>query len=358
MTDGAQQELRPRSFLGYGIAWFVFWFLLTTLEVQEYWRQGGQELWKPLFWQASAFIVASGVVGVQWRRIHSLDTLLSRPWHWFASSLLFLPVVAPLFVAAVYAIRHAVYGVLGERYNHPDWVQVFSYEVIKFCAFYLMFVAIVFGIRTHAALSNAQLRLERERRLAQHAQLLQLAQQIEPHFLFNALNTIAATIPQDPILADTLLTKLASLLRAATELTRKPESTVDEELSLLRAYTSIMCQRFAGRVDVSFDIAPETGSCRIPALLMQPLLENAFHHGVERHSDRTRIQIRVRQTNQRLLLEVEDSTGEIPSAPIAGVGLSNLRERLQTRYGTEANFSLTSVSGGGALARIEMPCEY
>lgn len=349
---------RPRSIVAYAIAWATFWLLQTTLAVQEFWRQGGQENWKPLFWEGSSFVVATLVVVMQWRRIHRLDTLLSRPWSWFAANLRILPLVAPLFVAAVYALRHGVYGLIGQSYTHPSWGQVFGYEIIKFSAFYLMFVAIVFGIRTHAALSEAQIGIERQRRLAQQAQLLQLTQQIEPHFLFNALNTIAATIPDDPGLADKLLSRLAILLRAATEMTRKPESTIQAEVDLLQGYSAIMCQRFAGRVNIEFDIESETRPCRIPTLLLQPLLENAFHHGVEQHASRTDIRVGIRRNGDRLLIEVQDSTGEVPAAPVDRVGLSNLRERLQTRYGRAARFSLTPLQGGGAVAQIEMPCEY
>ena len=116
------------------------------------------------------------------------------------------------------------------------------------------------------ALEKSQ--LERQ---ALDAQLKLLHAQIEPHFLFNALNTIASTIHTDPNLADALLTKLAALLRAATELARQPETTLDEELRLLEAYAAIMRQRFAERVDVRFDIDDSARPCRVPTLLLQPL---------------------------------------------------------------------------------------
>jgi two-component system, LytTR family, sensor kinase len=235
---------------------------------------------------------------------------------------------------------------------------VFRYEALKFSMFYLLFVAIVFGLRSHAALAAARLRLERERRLAQSAQLLQLAQQIEPHFLFNALNTIASTIHTDPALADTLLMRLAALLRAATDLARHPETTLADELTLLEAYASIMRERFAERVDIVFDIDPATHPCKVPSLLLQPLLENAFRHGVERRLAPTRIVVRAHRADARLYLEVQDDAGELPPGPDVpwGVGLGNLQQRLLTRHGDSASLTLQRRDGGGVLARIELPC--
>lgn len=344
------------SLLGFGIAWAVFWVLLITVGVQDFLRQGGSGLWKPLLWEGSSFVVASAIAWAQWRRSARLDALIAQPWRWFAQGLLWLPLAAPVFVALTFALRHAVYALLGETYRHEPWGVVFRYEMLKFSAFYLLFAAIFFGIRSHAALAAARLRIERERRLAQEAQLLQLTQQLEPHFLFNALNTIASAIPSDPALADTLLTRLAALLRAATDLARRPETPLAEELRLLEAYAAIMEQRFAGRVEIAFEVDPAALTCRVPTLLMQPLLENAFRHGVERRAEPSRIAVRVQRQGERLRLEVEDDAGELAAAPVDGVGLANLRQRLQTRHGDAATLVLQPRAPRGVTARIELPC--
>jgi len=343
--------------LAFAVAWALFWVLMMTIGVQDHLRQGGTGPWKPLLWEGSSMLAASLVVWLQWQRAGRLDALLARPWRWFAASLGWLPLAAPCFVAAVYALRHAVYAALGQPYVHDPWPVVFRYEVLKFSMFYLLFAAVFFGLRSHAALAAARLRLEREQRLAQSAQLLQLAQQIEPHFLFNALNTIASTIHTDPALADTLLMRLAALLRAATDLARRPETTLADELGLLEAYASIMRERFAERVDIAFDVDPGARDCKVPSLLLQPLLENAFRHGVERRLATTHIVVRTRRTGERLCLEVQDDAGELPDAPAWGVGLGNLQQRLSTRHGERASLTLQARDGGGVLARIELPCE-
>ena len=356
----ADQEpaLMPTLVSGFGVAWVIFWLLMTAVEVQDYWRQGGNDLWKPILWVGSSMLVATAVAWLQRRRLVYLDTLIATPWRWFVASVVWLPVAAPLFVTLVYALRHAVYALLGLRYQHASWSTVFTLEIFKFTLFYLMFAAIVFGIRSYAALNEAQLRLEREQRLTQRAQLLQLAQQIEPHFLFNALSTIAETIHSDPNLADALLTRLATLLRTATDLARKPEGTLDEELYLLEAYAAIMRQRFADRVSVEFDIDPQVRNCRLPSLIVQPLLENAFRHAVEPHSHATKVVLRAKQAQGRLCIEVQDDSGELPPDQNFGVGLSNLRQRLQTRYGANASLVLARRDPSGVIARLEMPCEF
>jgi two-component system, LytTR family, sensor kinase len=337
-------------------AWGLFWLLMFVLAVQDHWRQGQHDLWRPLLWEGSSCLVASAIAGWQWRRAAGQDAQLTATWRWFTAALVWLPLAAVGFVAAVYSMRHAVHALVGIAYQHGPWRDVFLYESLKFAIFYLLFAAIIFGIRSHATLGATRLRVERERALSQEAQLLQLAQQLEPHFLFNALNTVASTIHTDPDLADSLLVQLAALLRAATDLTRQPEVTLDDELRLLQAYGEIMLQRFAERVSLRFDIDDAARSCRLPTLALQPLLENAFRHGVARTSAPVAIVISARCRTDRLELAVQDDAGVLEPDLNLGVGLSNLRQRLAVRYGEQARLTLSARAGGGVLACLELPC--
>jgi two-component sensor histidine kinase len=355
--DDAPDIALPRlPVTGFLVAWVAFWILMMTIAVQEHVREGHGDIWKPLLWEGTSFLVASVILGSQWLRLHRHDRLLSQPWRWFGANLVWLPVAAVAFVVAVYAIRHGIYALIGETYRHAAWPVIFRYEILKFSLFYLLFVAILFGVRSHVAMSAQRVRAERARTLVQEAQLTQLTQQLEPHFLFNALNTIAATVHTNPDLADTLLTRLAALLRAATDLTRQPEIEFAEELRLLDAYVTIMRERFADRVEVRFDIADAARSCRVPTLLLQPLIENAFRHAVEPRATRTTIDVRAQIVSGRLVLEVGDDGGALPAAPTSGVGLTNLQRRLALRYGERARLTLAPRPGGGVLSRIELPC--
>jgi two-component system LytT family sensor kinase len=338
----------PRARTGWLLAWAAFWLLMTTVAVQDHLRESSGALWRPLLWEGSSCLVASAMLALMWRHAPRDDALLTQPARWFMRQLRWLPLLAPLFVVAIYAIRHGVVALVGQTYNHPPWGQVFLYECTKFALFYTLFIAVAFGLRTHIALAEQRLR-------TQAAQLAQLTQQLEPHFLFNALNTVASTIHGDPDLADSMLTRLAALLRATTDLTRKPTCTLDEELTLLEGYTAIMCERFADRVTLEQQVEPGARACRVPTLSVQPLMENAFRHGVERSSEVTHIVLRVQRRADRLRVEVEQSRGGVDAVPAAGVGLGTLRERLAALHGERAQVGLDALPGGGARAWFELP---
>lgn len=342
--------------LALAVGWLLFWALLAAVAVQDHLRGGHHDLWRPLLWEGSSCLVLTPLAWWFWRAQPAHDALLARPWRWFLRNLVPLPLIPPLFVAIVFALRHAVHDAVGSPYRHEPWAQVLMYESVKITLFYLLFVALVFGIRSHRALAAEQLRAERALALSRQAQLLQLAQQVEPHFLFNALNTIASTIHNDPQRADALLMRLAALLRAATELSRRPFAPLADELQLLEGYAAIMQERFADRVQVAFEIDPAASEGRVPTLLLQPLLENAFRHGVERESALAHVRVQVRRTQQRLRVDVHCSAGMVPDAPQPGVGLANLRERLRTAYGDDAQLELEPGAGGrGSVASIELP---
>jgi two-component system, LytTR family, sensor kinase len=338
----------PRARTGWLLAWAAFWLLMTTVAVQDHLRESSGALWRPLLWEGSSCLVASVMLALMWRRSARHDALLTQPARWFARQLGWLPLLAPLFVVAIYAIRHGVVALVGQTYNHPPWGAVFLYECTKFALFYTLFIAVAFGLRTHIALAEQRMR-------TQAAQLAQLTQQLEPHFLFNALNTVASTIHGNPDLADSMLTRLAALLRATTDLTRKPTCTLDEELKLLEGYTAIMCERFADRVTLEQQVEPGARACRVPTLSVQPLMENAFRHGVERSSELTRVVLRAQRRADRLRVEVEQSRGGVDAAPAAGVGLGTLRERLAALHGEHAQVGLDALPGGGARAWFELP---
>lgn len=351
-TVAAVDPLSARGRAGWILAWAAFWLLMLTIAVQEHLRDRNGPLWHPLLWEGSSCLVATVILVLAWRHAPRDDACLTEPVRWFARQLRWLPLAAPLFVVAIYAIRHAVFALLGQTYHHAGWGEVFLYECTKFGLFYTLFVAAVFGLRTHAALADQRLRTQR-------AQLAQLTQQLHPHFLFNALNTIASTIHSNPDLADSLLTRVAALLRAATDLTRKPTCTLDEELRLADGYLGVMGERFVDRVVIRREIDPASSGCRVPTLSVQPLLENAFVHGVERRSDTTTLTLRTLRRGERVRVEVEQDRGHVDGGrnggSTEGVGLGTLRERLVALHGERAQVGLQATAGGGVLAWFELP---
>jgi two-component system, LytTR family, sensor kinase len=260
------------------------------------------------------------------------------------------------YLAAIYALRFCTYTLAGEKYQHGPWIEEISYDATQFVLFYALLGGIQFGILSYGALMAERLRSAQQANLARQAQLAQLTQQLQPHFLFNALNTISSLIHSDPDAADMLLTRLATLLRAATDASQNPEQPLSAELTLLHAYADIMVRRFADRVQVTWDVDPVAQTCLVPTLGLQPLLENCFRHVVERRNAFTHIAIRIRRSGNSLHIEIEDD-GDLQHLPDRrGVGLGNLEDRLQSLYGAQAGLDLRLRPDGGLIARMQLPC--
>ncbi|HLL12845.1 MAG TPA: histidine kinase [Rubrivivax sp.] len=309
-----------------------------------------------LFDEAVSMSAATVVAAWRWRRGPSEDHLLARPARWFWHVVRWAPLVSLAFVAAVYSLRHAARALADLHYGHPPWAAVLPYETLKFCVFYLLFAGVQFGLRSHGALATAREHAERTQRLLREAQLAQLTQQMQPHFLFNALNTIAALVHDDPSGADTALLRLSVLLRSATE--ARPLQPLADELALARSYGGLMQQRFGERVRLHWheQQAPALQKQAVPTLSLQPLLENCFVHGVERHLGPAQIDVTVQQDGHLLQITVESNVGTLRPDWQPGVGIGNLRQRLHTLYGGAASLRLLAVSTGpGVRALLTLP---
>jgi LytS/YehU family sensor histidine kinase len=195
-----------------------------------------------------------------------------------------------------------------------------------------------------------------EAELAQ-SQLQRLKMQLQPHFLFNALNAISTLIETDPEAADRMLSQLASLLRESLRADAPHEVSLREELSFLDRYLEIEKTRFADRLRVSFAVDPDILDARVPSLLLQPLVENAIRHGVSRRADGGRVDVRAWRENGSLRLEVRDDGPGLPEAAFesSGIGLANTRARLERLHGADYRFELANLPEGGALASVRFP---
>lgn len=346
--------------------WAAFCLLMLLVGLQERWY-AGQALWPwPVFYEASSMAVATAVAAWRWRRSPRDDAWLDRPGQWFWRVLRWTPVAALVFVAALYGLRHAVRAAFGLSYEHQPWPEVLAYESLKFAVFYILFAGVQYALRSHQALAAARLRAERLERLSSEARLAQLTQQMQPHFLHNALNTIAALVHDDADAADAALLRLSGLLRAATAAARRPLHPLADELALARSYAELMQQRFGpARVQLRWP-AGEVPVIDVPALSLQPLLENAFVHAVERRAALTTLAVDVRRDGEgRVTISVADdgdtpsaSDDDTPAARGSGVALANLRERLHALYGDAAALHLAAREGGGCVAQLQLPAAH
>jgi hypothetical protein len=338
--------------------WVAYWVIMFLIGAQEYLWSGGRQLWIPLMDNVIAALLSTLLAVVQIRRALRMDHLLGQPARWFLHVWMWLPLQVVFFVAAMHALRLLFYVLAGLRLHPALQLESVPYEAVKFCLFYVLLGGVQFGVHSYRAWADERVRVEQQARLAQQAQLAQLTQQLQPHFLFNALNTVSSLIHTDPNLADALLTHLASLLRAATDASQRPEQSLADELTLLRAYADIMTQRFGDRVRIEWDVAADVGECMVPTLGLQPLLENCFCHVVEQRRATTHIAVRAAHRADRLHVEIEDD-GDLHVLPAKrGVGLANLERRLASLHGASASLALRLRPGGGLVASVELPCAH
>ncbi len=197
---------------------------------------------------------------------------------------------------------------------------------------------------------------ELEKRLTQ-AKLQALQSQMNPHFLFNTLHTISALMHKDVEAADRMVMKLSDLLRMALDNTDAHEVPLTQELDFLKRYLAIEQTRFRDRLTVELEIAPDTLRAQVPNLVLQPLVENAIRHGIEKHARPGRIVLRANRRDGVLELQVQDNGDGLPpgGAKREGIGISNTRSRLQQLYGAAQKFELQNLPAGGLLARVVIP---
>nr|WP_315250280.1 histidine kinase [uncultured Duganella sp.] len=342
------------------IAWVLFWLLMITTSVQEYLRDHDHGVWKPILWESSSALTGTLLLLAQRRYTRKHDHLLHSPLRWFARQLVWLPVYWIAFVPIAFGIRHAVYALAGERYPHGGWAGIYLYEDIKMTVFFCIFATITFGVLSFHAMLDEKVRVERANASLREAQLLRLSQQMQPHFLFNALNTISSLMYSDVPRADAMLVQLSDVLRATLDVGERHLVPLETELRILRGYAALMAERFADRVSIAWDIDDTLLPCCVPVMSMQPLLENIFKHTVEKRRQPTAITISVQRAGADLVLRLEDNAGSLGGVssgnPPNGIGVRNLRERLDALYGGRASFALTALSPAGVRAEVKLPC--
>ena len=192
------------------------------------------------------------------------------------------------------------------------------------------------------------------------AELHMLRMQLNPHFLFNTLQAATVLIHEDPAAAENVLQRLSELLRVALDDMRSLQVSLEQEVIFLQHYVEIQRQRFQERLTVQFHIAPDTLAIPVPTLVLQPLVENAIHHGIGIHKGSDVVEVSARREGQQLVLEIRNSASSLvedSSSPGHGVGLKNTRARLEQMYGDQATVELLPLFPTGACAMVTLPME-
>jgi two-component sensor histidine kinase len=201
---------------------------------------------------------------------------------------------------------------------------------------------------------------ERERRALEmaagltQARLEALKMQLQPHFLFNALNSIAALVHKDPDAADEMLSALSELLRLTLETSGEQELPLRRELQFVERYLAIEHARFGDRLQFEMEIAPDTAEAQVPTFLLQPLVENAVRHGLEPRSGEGLLRITTIRDADRLIVTVRDNGAGLPAErpEREGIGLANTRARLRELYGDRASLELRNAGGLAVIVTL------
>ncbi len=268
--------------------------------------------------------------------------------------------VSGLVLAALNLAAFAILAPhLGAASAGPTWLETFS-RLLR--AAFLLNVPVYWLIVGAAhARSLTRSAHERERRALQleaqlaDARLLALRAQLQPHFLFNSLNTIAVLMREDVDAAERVLVRLSSLLRRALESSASQEVELREEIAFLESYLAIEKERFPDRFSYTVDVDPSLLPALVPSLILQPLVENAVRHGLAARGHAGRIEIAAAQNGDMLQLCVRDNGVGMNRTADEGVGLSNTRSRLLLLYGSRHEFELADSPGGGLQASIRIP---
>jgi len=222
---------------------------------------------------------------------------------------------------------------------------------------YLLSAGLHYAAIAAAQSHEAERRIAEARALAREAQLHALKMQVNPHFLFNSLNSIAALAPEDGMRAREMCVRLAEFFRSSLGLGHRETVPLREELALARSYLEVEQLRFGDRLSIEEKIAAECQECAVPALLLQPLVENAVKHGVSALPGGGAIRLLAARFGQAVSITVENGFDpEMGARRSNGIGLENVRRRLQVRYGEQASCE-AGAAGDVYRVVLRFPCE-
>ena len=280
--------------------------------------------------------------------------------------LLYFP--ALISFAGIHQVIHlAVLWSITPRWRQKYPALIDCYRAYFAFGFYIdLIIALLIVIAVHTLLYYQSFRASElaqsslKAQLAQ-AQLRALKMQLHPHFLFNTLHSISSLVLEDPPKANSMIARLGDFLRLTVDNSDQQLVTLKEETEFLRCYLDIEQVRFGDRLTVTFELEPQTLSAQVPHLILQPVVENAIQHAIAPRSTRGHINIEAKRLNSLLRVAISDNGPGISSNANLpwkqGVGLTNVRTRLQQIYGPDFRFELMNTNGGGLTAVMEIPFE-
>ena len=329
-----------RRLLAYLLAWIPILALLVLVTGGASWRQAVGVL-------APASLVYAFICLSPWYLCRTRPLRLSS-----LSYLLLTWSAAAVVVSSIFAGSAWLAAYLLER-PAPQLAPLFGMGVLL----YLLSAGLHYAALAVEASHAAERRAAEARTLAREAELQALRAQINPHFLFNSLHSIAALATIDGARAREMCVRLSGFLRGTLALAGRESIPLREELALARGYLHVEQVRFGPRLRVEEEIEPLCEDCAVPALLLQPLVENAVKHGIAGLVEGGSIRLAARRSGASVSITVENAFDpETPAPHNLGMGLAHVRRRLQVRYGEDAAFQ-AGPSDGVYRVVLRLPCE-
>ena len=343
----------PRRLLLYLLAWMP----LLALLVSVMWASGGMTWWDAAAVLAPSCLVYAFACLSPWYICGTLPLVADN---WFsiamtiggASVACSLVLVGGAWLTASAVVQAGKLAGLEQRL-HGHLGLLFGLGVLL----YLLSAGLHYAVLAVETSHRAERHAAEARMLAREAELQALRVQLNPHFLFNSLHSISALATQDGLRAREMCVRLADFLRNSLGLGSRESIPLREELALARSYLEVEQVRFGDRLRVEEEIEAGCQDCDMPALLLQPLVENAVKHGVAGMVEGGAIRLLVRRSGGAVSITLENGfDAEMPVPRNLGMGLSHVRRRLQIRYGEEATFD-AGVYGNVYRVVLRFPCE-
>jgi two-component system LytT family sensor kinase len=239
------------------------------------------------------------------------------------------------------------------------WRTSFLFQILTFLIVYALILTVIYAMDARERMARQMMETARLSGELSRSQLAALRQQIEPHFMFNTLHSITGLVRDNKTdAAVSMIVGLSEFLRRALEDSHRSQVTLEEEVEYLQRYLDIQKVRFGERLQAKVDIPAELLAVQVPNLLLQPLVENAIKHGIAKRAAGGTVRVSGEHLNGKLCLSVYNDGPDLPTegrATRAGVGISNLRARLEILHGNESELKLNYTDTGAVEVVVTLP---
>lgn len=349
-------ETESRRLVRRTMTWFILLFWTTQFSMLTLMRRLNMGEEEKLSYLLPRFCVTIVAIGLSFIIADQMRRLAGRSMR----TRLIAAVAAAIIGCCIHgAANLAIFELLVPESTMESFsIGLYFAALLQWFWSYAALCALLLAVTSSLELSDRERRIAHLQRVAHAAQLRALRYQLNPHFMFNTLNSIAALISRrEPESAEAMVENLADFLRAGLSLDPHEDIPLEKEIELQSLYLSIEELRFPDRLKVEIDVPEDVRAALVPSLVTQPLVENVVRHAVAISLAPILLRIVARREDKRLRITVHNSApeGGLPGTRGTGVGLANIRNRLQARFARDCHFVAERQGDGGFLVVIEIP---